>query len=173
MLVWSAVRMPMAACACRDDISDHDRWAKHFGAPRVMHSAEIRPLIRDIEVQLQGTGPWDLQGNAIGEGELDGGVQLVHTPGHTRGSICLWHAATKAMFTGDHFGYSLRVGRPTIFPRYNRAGYEVQVESVRKLLNFDFEHVLPGHGRRFHVRGAEERLQVVNDTADAELAGAR
>ena len=159
--------------ACRDDISDHDKWAAHFGAPRVMHSDEIRASIRDVEIQLQGTGPWNLRGETVGEAELDGGVQLVHTPGHTTGCITMWHAPTKTVFTGDHFGYSLRVDRATIFPRYNRAGKELQVESVQKLLNFDWLHVLPGHGRRFHIADAAERLQVVNTTADAELALAR
>ena len=140
-----------------------------------MHSNDVQPRISDIEIQLQGTGPWDLSGQQIDESELDGGIQLVHTPGHTNGCICMWHADTKTMFTGDHWAWSLRVGRQSIFPGVNRGGIEKQVKSVQKLLAFDFEHVLPGHGRRFHVDSAAEREQVVQLTADAELqlAGAR
>ena len=161
-----------ASRACRDDIGDHDKWAAHFGAPRVIHEAEVRRSIADIEVQLTGTGPWDLQGRTVAEGALDGGVALVHTPGHTEGCICLWHAPTQTMFTGDHIGWSERVGRVSLFPRYNRAGMRRQVESAQKLLNFDFLHVLPGHGRRFHLKNAAERLQMVSDVAEAELAAA-
>jgi glyoxylase-like metal-dependent hydrolase (beta-lactamase superfamily II) len=157
---------------CSDDIGDHDKWAQHFGAMRVIHAKEIRPSIADIEVQLLGEGPWDLQGKVVGDDHLDGGVQLVHTPGHTSGSICLWHEPTKTMFTGDHLGYSERVGRVSIFPRYNRCGIEKQVESVQKLLQFDFLHVLPGHGRRFHVADAAERLRVLSQVAEASLVGA-
>jgi glyoxylase-like metal-dependent hydrolase (beta-lactamase superfamily II) len=159
-------------CLCRDDIGDHDKWAKHFGAVRVMHEKEIRPSIADIEVQLTGEGPWDVRGNTVVEGHLDGGVQLVHTPGHTSGSICLWHNPSKTIFTGDHLGYSERVGGVSIFPRYNRDGIGKQVESVQKLLHFDFLHVLPGHGRRFHVADAAERLRLVSELAEASLAGA-
>jgi glyoxylase-like metal-dependent hydrolase (beta-lactamase superfamily II) len=98
-----------------------------------MHSADVDRSTRGVEVQLEGTGPWDLRGNAVGEGELDGGVQLVHTPGHTMGCICLWHAASSALFTGDHFGFSQRLGRPSVFLGYNRAGRVLQIDSVRKV----------------------------------------
>jgi glyoxylase-like metal-dependent hydrolase (beta-lactamase superfamily II) len=30
-------------------------------------------------------------------------LEVVHTPGHTPGSICLWEAATGTLFTGDAF----------------------------------------------------------------------
>lgn len=132
----------------------------------------MRPSIADIEIQLEGEGPWDLAGNTVAEGALDGGAALVHTPGHTAGSVCLWHAPTRAMFTGDHMGWSERVGRASLFPRYNRAGMRQQVASVRKLLDYDFLHVLPGHGRRFHLKDAAERLRVMSDVAEAELAAA-
>eukprot|EP00892_Ulva_mutabilis_P002630 jgi/Ulvmu1/12368/UM009_0014.1 len=144
-----------------DDLGDHDLWAKHFGAQRVMHNTEIKRSIADIEVQLSGTGPWDLSGQAISPDALDGGLQIVHVPGHTSGSIALWHAPAKAMFTGDHLGWSERFGGPSIFPRYNRDGIAKQVESVEKMLEFDFLHVLPGHGRRFSVKDATERLKLV------------
>jgi hypothetical protein len=36
---------------------------------------------------------------------------------------------------------------------------------VKKLLEYDFMHVLPGHGRRFTVKNASERLQMVSDVA--------
>lgn len=148
---------------CSDDIGDQDKWAKHFGATRIMHQAEIRPSISDIEIQLQGEGPWNLAGDTIDQSTLDGGVQLVHVPGHTKGSIAMWQSTTKVIFTGDHLGWSERVNRVSIFDRYNRAGVSRQLESVRKLLEYDFMHVLPGHGRRFSVKDASERLRMVNE----------
>jgi len=137
----------------------------------VMHSTEIRPSIADMEVQLGGSGPWDLSGREIPADALDGGVQIVHVPGHTSGSIALWHAPSKAMFTGDHLGWSERMGGVSIFPRYNRDGIARQVGSVEKLLEYDFLHVLPGHGRRFTVRDAAERLKMVARVKE-EFAGA-
>jgi glyoxylase-like metal-dependent hydrolase (beta-lactamase superfamily II) len=133
-----------------------------------MHKTEIQRSIQDIEVQLEGKGPWNLLGDKVSGNELEGGMLIVHTPGHTTGSICLWHETTKTMFTGDHLGYS-EEGRATIFPRYNQFDLKTQLESVRKLLDFDFQHILPGHGRRFHVDGAEEREQIVAGVLAAEL----
>lgn len=159
---------------CRDDIGDHDKWAAHFAAPRIIHATEVRPAIADIEVQLSGTGPWDLSGAPIAPDALDGGVRLIHVPGHTAGCIALWHAPSRAVFTGDHLGWSERVGGVSIFPRYNRGGIAKQVESVDALLELDFLHVLPGHGRRFSVAGEEERremaAQVRRDFAGAPSA---
>lgn len=72
---------------------------------------------------------------------------------------------------GDHFGFSYTKGRASIFPRYNRHGRKLQVENVEKLLQFDFEHVLPGHGRRFFVHDAQERRQALEETKlDAGMA---
>lgn len=58
---------------------------------------------------------------------------------------------------GDHFGYSHRVGGMTIFPVYNDYSTEVQLESLRKLLDYDFLRVLPGHGRKILFESKEER----------------
>jgi hypothetical protein len=47
-----------------------------------------------------------------------------------------------------------------------------QVESVQKLLQFDLLLALPGHGHRFHVADAAERLCVVSHAAEATMVGA-
>jgi glyoxylase-like metal-dependent hydrolase (beta-lactamase superfamily II) len=150
-------------------VADHDCWASHFGATRIIHETEVEPSIDGIEVQLSGSGPWNLSGEVVASDALDGGVQLVHTPGHTAGSICMWHAPSKTMFTGDHFGFSERLGRVVVFTGYNRAGVAQQARNVQKLLDYDFLHVLPGHGRCFHLRDAAERLRVVTEAVDAVL----
>lgn len=57
-----------------------------------------------VEVQLEGQGPWQLP-----DGSQD--VELIHTPGHTEGSVVLLFKPGKVLFSGDHFGVSRRVGR--------------------------------------------------------------
>lgn len=39
----------------------------------------------------------------------------------------------------------------------------IQLDSVAKLLQYDWLHVLPGHGRPAHMRDATHRLQAVSD----------
>lgn len=63
-----------------------------------------------MEILLQGPGPWDLEGNVVQDhgaemaschDERDSrDVPLVHTPGHTRGHVCLLFAPEKVLFSG-------------------------------------------------------------------------
>lgn len=39
----------------------------------------------------------------------------------------------------------------------------MQLDSVAKLLQYDWLHVLPGHGRPAHLKDAAHRLQAVSD----------
>ena len=78
--------------------------------------------------------------------DLDGcKLEVVHTPGHTPGSICLYEPQTKSLFTGDTL-FSDGVGR-TDFP-----GGDVKKlkESVRKLVDLyntrGVTTIYPGHG---------------------------
>ena len=70
--------------------------------------------------------------------------RLVHTPGHTAGSSCLYldDGETKLMFTGDTV-FKGTVGR-TDLPTGD--GWKLQ-ESLERLLEFDVDFGLPGHGR--------------------------
>ncbi|MFH1612379.1 MAG: MBL fold metallo-hydrolase [bacterium] len=39
------------------------------------------------------------------------GLRIINTPGHTRGSICLWYEQDKVLFTGDtYFGGNIETG---------------------------------------------------------------
>ena len=79
----------------RDDVAHHDKWAAEFGAKRIIHKsdANARQGTNACEVQLTGEGPWDVDGSSD--------LEIVHTPGHTDGSISLYHEPTKVMFTGQ------------------------------------------------------------------------
>jgi hydroxyacylglutathione hydrolase len=67
--------------------------------------------------------------------------QVIHTPGHTPGSVCLYWPEKKVLFTGDvvfHQG----VGR-TDLP--GGKGEDLKA-SIRKLSQLQVDHLLPGHG---------------------------
>lgn len=76
-----------------------------------------------------------------GTAELGGeSFEIVHTPGHSPGSLSLYWPAKKALFPGDVIFFQ-SVGR-TDFP-----GGDSQLlkESIRKLSQLDVEYLLPGH----------------------------
>jgi hydroxyacylglutathione hydrolase len=77
--------------------------------------------------------------------------RLLHTPGHSRGSICLFDEATAVLFSGD-----------TVFPgggigRWDLAGgdHSQLVESIQTLSGLEVSHIYAGHGPVVMDRGKE------------------
>ena len=74
------------------------------------------------------------------EGDTIGPFEVLHTPGHTRGSICLYSRENKILFSGDTlFRHS--------YGRTDLGGSETQImKSLRRLLSLDGDTtVYPGH----------------------------
>mmetsp|Transcript_22463 Transcript_22463/g.69583 ORF Transcript_22463/g.69583 Transcript_22463/m.69583 type:complete len:145 (+) Transcript_22463:464-898(+) len=105
----------------KDDVAEMNKWKARFpDMQRVMHAADVRgedrwPYIdmTGVEQQLTGDGPW----------ELAPGVKVVHTPGHSAGSITLILSGSVTggdgvAFTGDHLALSARLGRLDGFAAY-------------------------------------------------------
>ena len=79
------------------------------------------------------------------EGDLDLGkdgykVQVLLTPGHSPGSVCLYFPDTKVLITGDVV-FFMSVGR-TDFPGGNTMLLKKSIERLAKL---DVECLVPGH----------------------------
>ena len=73
-----------------------------------------------------------------------GGLRVLHTSGHTPGSICLLLERYQALFTGDMvIGNGLRLSRSLFFPGSNAQDYW---HSLRRLAAMAFQVVLTGHG---------------------------
>ena len=53
---------------------------------------------------------------------------------------------------------------------YNWYSVPEQVKSIKKLLDFDFLHVLPGHGRPGHIKDASHRVQLIESLLREEGA---
>ena len=76
---------------------------------------------------------------------IHGGVSVIHTPGHTGGSICFLLDKSKTLFSGDTiFSDGRRLSRSVPFPGYHRESY---IRSLERLSRIEFEAVCGGHGR--------------------------
>ncbi|KAK9095471.1 hypothetical protein Scep_026940 [Stephania cephalantha] len=128
-----------------DDIGDHQKWSERLRCDRIFHTKDIEASTADVEIKLDGGGPWSL-GNDF---------ELIHAPGHTEGSVCLLYKPLKVLFTGDHI-YKTESGFD-IAEMYNQFSVSAQLESVRKLLSLDFEWILPGHGRMAEFKDMHEK----------------
>jgi len=72
-----------------------------------------------------------------------GGVSLdmIHTPGHTSGNICVYMEQEEILFTGDHI---LGIGTTVIdMSDGDMAQY---IDSLKKLLSYRIRLICPGHG---------------------------
>ncbi|ESQ53797.1 hypothetical protein EUTSA_v10025570mg [Eutrema salsugineum] len=128
----------------RDDVADHKKWADRFKSTRILHSEDVEPSTSHVELKLEGSGPWSLYED----------IELIHTPGHTDGSVCLFHKPLKALFTGDHV--TMSESGMSIFEQYNHGSVPLQLKNVERLINLDFNWLIPGHGRRVHFKNGEK-----------------
>ncbi|XP_035540792.1 uncharacterized protein LOC118343669 isoform X2 [Juglans regia] len=137
----------------KDDIADHERWSKRLKCDRILHSLEVEDSTTNVEIKLEGSGPWSLFQD----------IQLIHTPGHTDGSVCLFYTSLDILFTGDHL-FMTESGL-AISEKFNFYSVPIQLNNVRILLDLDFKWVLPGHGRRVEFKDYQEK----NSTLEAFL----
>ena len=120
----------------KDDVADHEKWAAHFGAPRMLHADDVTRSTRDVERKLEGADPI----------ALDDELQAIPTPGHTKGHACfLWRE--RFLFTGDHLAWSPDRQQLIAFRRACWYDWPTLVRSMHRLAEHRFEWVLPGHGR--------------------------
>ena len=131
-----------------DDVADAAKYAEKFKARRVIHEKD------------QGAQPGAeviLRGFEVVEPVAD--FKIIPTPGHTEGH-CVLLVRDKFLFTGDHLWW--RRKRKQLGASQGVAWYSWrrQTESMEKLLEFNFEWVLPGHGQRMKLPRAEMRREL-------------
>ncbi|MHB8459214.1 MAG: MBL fold metallo-hydrolase [Candidatus Limnocylindrales bacterium] len=129
-----------------DHIGDNAPIAAHTGAPIAVH-----PLDRGrLERPDRGMAPFDIPPSVAAVELAEGGVvrfggihlEVLHTPGHTEGSVCLLDRETGTLWSGD----TLFAGG---WGRVDLAGgsAEAMASSLARLAQLDDRlRVLPGHG---------------------------
>lgn len=131
-----------------DDVADHVRFAGKFGCERVMHAD-------DGAAQLG--MDWIIEGEE--DVQLDRDLIAIPTPGHTRGHSVLLYK-NQYLFTGDHLAWSPERETLTAFRSVCWYSWDEQIRSMEKLLHYNFEWVLPGHGRIHHDSPANMRTHL-------------
>lgn len=98
--------------------------APHYGAAMGTTDFEPQLLLREGELLV---------------GDLT--FQVIHTPGHSPGSVCLYWPREKALFTGDVIFYQ-GIGRTDL----SGGNGQALKQSIQSLSGLEVEHLLPGHG---------------------------
>jgi len=90
--------------------------------------------------------------NPLEDGDLVPGTsfEVIHTPGHTMGSVCLFERDEGVLISGDTV-FAQGVGR------FDLPGGDLESleKSVERVAGLDFEKLLPGHGMWLESGGAE------------------
>jgi len=82
---------------------------------------------------------------------IDETWQVIHTPGHTPGSICLLHQENKVLFSGDTIFANGSIGR-TDFAYSKTQEMKTSLQKLKELrLAGVYSQVFSGHGESFFV----------------------
>ena len=82
------------------------------------------------------------------EGDKIADFEVIHTPGHTKGGICLWDGEN--LISGDTIFAGGGVGRMDI-----GGDYQDMKNSVESLTKLDVKNIYPGHGPIVEINGKD------------------
>ncbi len=110
-------------------------------------------------VELDPSVPTELKTDIIvHEGDVIdlGGITFVvyEVPGHTRGSICFYSPEEKLMIGSETFGLP-STGIASVMPCCV-VGYNMSMESIRKVMKLDVEHYLMPHMGEIHGQAVRQ-----------------
>ena len=144
----------------RDDVADQEKWAQRFNAERVMHRDDIGRSLTGIERVITGR-------EAV---KLDDDLLAIPTPGHTRGHTVLLYR-DRYLFSGDHLWWSEAYKSLHASQSVCWYSWPEQARSMESLLDYQFEWVLPGHGRRVHLSSSLMREELEKCVAQMKQSG--
>lgn len=120
-----------------DHIGGATGLKEETGAEITLHSAEHAAIAVD---------------KVVADGDAIDGLEVIHTPGHSPGHICIYMKEQGILFSGDHvLGMGTTAMRP---PEGDMAQY---IDSLRKLCDYDIGMICPGHGPL--IREARRKLE--------------
>ncbi len=82
-------------------------------------------------------------GDVLQVGTYD--LEVVYTPGHTPGGICLYHRDSQTLFSQDVVFPSTNELNRLSEPDYHTGDLERLIDSLRRLMGYRVERLLPGH----------------------------
>ena len=110
-----------------------------------VHKLDAIPIINEDTLGTAGTafGFENINNTRVDieleEGDKIGDFEVIHTPGHTSGGICLWDGEN--LISGDTIFAGGGVGRMDI-----GGNYQDMKNSVKRLMELDVVNIYPGHG---------------------------
>jgi hydroxyacylglutathione hydrolase len=176
-ILVDAGALPMAIKPFKDQINtivlthchfDHTGRVKEIShmckAKVAIHKIDARGLVDDLQslsMHFGARSPGIVPDIVLGEGDIIGELMVLHTPGHTPGSICLYSERDRVLISGD------TVFSDGCFGRYDFPGGSRMelARSLDRLALLDVEGLYPGHGEPVehggnrHIIAAQELIK--------------
>jgi glyoxylase-like metal-dependent hydrolase (beta-lactamase superfamily II)/ferredoxin len=132
----------------QDDVADARQYANRYASRVWMHEddAGAVPYATDL---LRGEAPLAIRDRLV----------AIPLPGHTKGSVAYLLEDTY-LFTGDSLAWSSDRQQLIAYRDACWYSWEVQKESLTRLLDYEFEWVLPGHGGHVELAHGEVRQKL-------------
>jgi glyoxylase-like metal-dependent hydrolase (beta-lactamase superfamily II) len=130
-----------------------DQVLAEAGVPPAM-VAEIAESYEFVQKSFRKLDPDQLLKGGESIPAIPGTLEVVWTPGHSPGHLCLYCPERKVLFSGDHILENIT---PNIGWHHGRDALTEYLESLDQLGRFDIELILPSHGVPF--RGHREWIR--------------
>ena len=166
--------VPMAIRPYKDNIDtivlthchfDHTARVKEIAfmckAKVAIHKYDAGGLVddsRSLSLNFGARSPGIIPDIELAEGDVIGELKVLHTPGHTPGSICLFSERDKILISGD------TVFSDGCFGRYDfPGGSRIELaQSLNRLSFLDVEGLYPGHGEPVEEGGRRHIAVAMN-----------
>jgi glyoxylase-like metal-dependent hydrolase (beta-lactamase superfamily II) len=136
--------LPNAKIAVHEADADYVTGEKPMPKPRSIFFRAVSSFIKPASVQV------DLR---LQDKDTIGQLTVIHTPGHTPGSIALLDEARKVLFVGD----TLRFDGKNVSeaPEHFSLDPNTARDSIGKISTLNFDVMLPGHGEPLRPEASE------------------
>lgn len=123
----------------------------------------VGAFFRMIE-RIYSLSPGPIEVSRMTDGDRVGSMDVIHTPGHTPGSIMLFDPEQKALFTGD----TLCTKRETLTlpSRAWSSNWVGLMRSLKRVLDCEFDILLPGHGPIISERASGKTKAFIENVAE-------
>lgn len=125
---------------------------RSFGLEHGLDSGTLDTVIRTFSAFKTATSPFSSSGILAGGDRLDVGgrpVEIIATPGHSRGHLCFHLPKERCLIAGDHI---LPHITPNLSPDLMAPGFrplESFLSSLARVEDLPVEKICPAHGRPF------------------------
>ena len=139
---------------CHYDHIAHVKEIAHMCKAKVaIHTADAIGLVEDmhsLSMNFGARSPGILPDIKLNDKDTVGELRVIHTPGHTPGSICLYSEELRILISGDTVFTDGMFGRYD-FPGGSRAALSHSLDILAKL---EVDELYPGHGQPVEQGGS-------------------